>query len=313
MEIRIGDRKLLLLYNASAGTGVARRNLYQLITQLAEKGCETVAYPILPKRGLTTERIVEMLKERGQHFDYIACCGGDGTLNHLVNALMQAGWNEIPVLYVPTGTTNDFARSLHIPGDPARSAALLDHGQAFCYDIGQFENRYFNYVAAFGAFTAVSYETDQNMKNAIGYAAYILTGVLSASDSLMSRIHMRIEHDGIIEEDAYLFGAVSNTTSVAGIKSPALSKAEMDDGLFEVILIKAPDDLNDVREILQSLAQGNTEGGYFRVFRTDEVRFAADQEVSWTLDGENGGEIESAVVRVVPKAVRILVPDRRLS
>ena len=298
-------KKVLLLVNPSAGTGSARQNTYRMVEALALRGCETTVYPLLPAHGLTAENI---LAECGSRFDLVACCGGDGTLNHAVCGLMAL--EHRPLLgYLPGGSTNDFANSLGLAIELEQGCAALADGRPFAYDIGRFNETYFNYVAAFGAFTAVSYSTPQDTKNALGHAAYVLKGILSLPESMGCRCHMKVEHDGLSEEDEYLYGSVSNTTTVGGFAAPNARQVQLNDGLFEVMLIKAPATLREGEQILTALTRGE-ENPYVRLFQTDRIRFTAFQRTAWTLDGEYGGTPDTADISVEPQAISIMLPRR---
>ncbi len=296
-------KKVLLLVNPSAGTGSARQNTYRMVEALALRGCETTVYPLLPAHGLTAEKL---LAECGGRFDLVACCGGDGTLNHVICGLMAL--DRRPRLgYLPGGSTNDFANSLGLALDLEQGCAALADGRPFPYDIGRFNQTYFNYVAAFGAFTAVSYSTPQDTKNALGHAAYVLKGILSLPESMSCRCHMKVEHDGQTEEEEYLYGSVTNATSVGGFTAPNARQVRLDDGLFEVMLIKAPATLREGEQILAALTRGE-ENPYVRLFQTDRIRFTAFQRTAWTLDGEYGGTPDTAEISVAPQAVSIMLP-----
>ena len=297
-------KRILLLVNTSAGVGSARGKLYDIIKNLAVRDCEVTAYPILPEQGLDSEQLIA---EYGKDYDVVMCCGGDGTLNHVIRGVMNAGLS-CPIGYLPSGSTNDFARSIGIPGEVDENCRAVAGDHVFAYDIGKFNSVYFNYVAAFGAFTKVSYSTNQTAKNVLGYPAYILEGLHTLPESIFSRCHLEIEHDGIRERGHYLYGAISNATSVGGISSPVIKKASLNDGLFEVMLIQAPDSIVEVGEILTMLTTGNTDNQYIRTFTASHLQIKALNDVPWTLDGEYGGKPKIVEISVCPRAIRILVP-----
>lgn len=298
-------KKVLLLLNSSAGTGSARGMVFDILKYLTLGGCEVTAYPILPEVGLTSEKII---KARHRKYDVIACCGGDGTLNHVVSCIASLGL-EIPVGYIPTGSTNDFARSLGIPSDLEKNCMAICGDRVFAYDIGHFNDQYFNYVAACGAFTKVSYATDQNIKNILGYGAYILSGILSLPESMSMHKHLIIEHDGEREEGEYVFGSISNTTSVGGLKSQLIRKSSLNDGLFEVILISAPESLVELGEIVTTLTSGSVDNKYVRVFKARKLHILSPDKAAWTLDGEYGGTPEEISMEVCPGRMKILLPE----
>ena len=292
------------MVNSAAGTGTARGKLYEIVESLALQRCRVMVYPVIPEKGLDSE---EILRRHGEENDIIICCGGDGTLNHVIGSMMKLGIH-MPLGYVPSGSTNDFAKSIGIPANVEDNCRAITTGNIFAYDIGKFNSSYFNYIAAFGAFTKVSYSTKQTMKNALGYAAYILESIHSLPESMTSRCHMRIEHDGVTEEGYYLYGAISNSTSVGGISSPMIRKASLDDGRFEVMLISAPDNLMEIGEIITSLASGSTENRYVKLFTASKLHIQCMNDISWTLDGEYGGDPKSVEIEVCPRAIRLLVP-----
>lgn len=297
-------KRILLLVNSVAGTGSAKGKLYDVISELAVHHCETTVYPIIPEAGLESETIIQ---DCGNDYDVIMCFGGDGTLNHVIRGVLSAELS-IPIGYLPGGSTNDFARSLGLSPDIKKACAAVIGENIFLYDIGRFNESYFNYVAAFGAFTKVSYSTNQGVKNALGYAAYILESIHTLPESVTSRCRLQIEHDGIVEKGEYLFGAISNSLSVGGLASPAIKNAALDDGMFEVMLIRAPDTVADLGEIVTTLASGSLDNRHVKVFTTEALKIMALNNVAWTLDGEYGGSPSIVNIRVLPKAVRIMLP-----
>lgn len=300
-------KKALLLVNQTAGTGNAKDKIFQIISELTVLGYEVITFPIIPASGLTSEKIIS--RYLSPKIRLITCIGGDGTLNHVVNALMTSNKDKAsaitPIIYIPSGTTNDYAKTLALEGDIKKLISCVKKGMVYHLDVGDFGGKYFNYVAAFGAFTNVSYDTPQNRKNVLGYFAYVLNGIASAPSSLQMRYQFNVSHDGESEEGTFIFGAVSNATSVAGFKTQALSDASLSDGLFEVMLIKAPDDLMEVGEIIRSVMEGNFDNPYIRMFQTNEVHFTSNEPVSWTLDGEFGGSLSDITIKVLPKAIKI--------
>ena len=295
----------LLLVNQKAGMGSAKEKVFSLITELAKLRHEVITFPIMPGEGFTSENILREYQKK--KLNLVACIGGDGTLNHVVNALLPEDdtKSRTPIVYLPSGTTNDYAKTLGLNGDVEKVIDSVREGRVFRLDVGNFGNLKFNYVAAFGAFTNVSYETPQDQKNVLGYFAYVMNAIAAAPSSLQSRYRLTVSHDGETEEGAFIFGAVSNATSVAGFKTQALSDASLSDGLFEVMLIKAPDDLMDVGEIIRSAMDGNFDNPYIRMFQTQEVNFHSEEAINWTLDGEFGGSVSDVNIKVLPKAIKI--------
>ncbi len=291
-------KQVLIIYNPSAGKTSANTILPKAIAQLASDNCRPIVYPVL--KGYGAEKIIA--EEKGS-FDVVLCCGGDGTLNHTINGLFEAGVEKPLLGYIPAGSTNDFAASMGIK-DVIRTCRSVAYGQPFYYDIGKFNNKYFNYVAAFGAFTAASYTTSQDLKNQLGHAAYVIEGLRNFS---VGQYHTAtITVNGETFTDNYIYGSVSNSTSIGGMNIDRLSDIEMNDGLFEVLLIKAPQSPMDIQNIIAAILMQNYTGQYLKYFKTDSIKIEFDKPARWTLDGEFGGDISTAEINVVPKAVGLL-------
>ncbi len=291
-------KKLLLIYNPVAGKGEASRKIAPMIESFSGAGYEVTVQPVLP--GHSTSQI---LKEAEGVYSRIVCCGGDGTLNHLVNALMQME-TPPPYGYLPTGSTNDFARSMELPRRTKESCTAMLTGKPFCYDVGKFNDRYFNYVAAFGAFTNVSYLTSQDEKNSLGYLAYVIEGLKRLPIGRKFVAH--VECGDQSWDGEYFYVAVSNSTSVAGMQLGDTKSVQLDDGLFEVLLVKAPANMAEASTIGAKLFARDFDGELVRLEHTDHVKFTFKEETAWTLDGEFGGAQLEAEVTVIPRALRIL-------
>ncbi len=308
-------KSALLLVNGSAGTAQMGNRAWHLIEMLVRAGYRVSTWPILPSEDLGSEEILTQEEREGRIYDLVVCCGGDGTLMHVVNGVMRL--LKKPVLgYIPAGSTNDFARSANIPTQYEEALRTVINGKKFRYDIGRFNDRYFNYVAAFGAFVAVTYTTDQNFKNIFGHAAYVLNGISTLGQSISYKCHMRVAADGFEAEDDYVFGLVYNSTSVGGIKLRDSADVRLDDGKFGLLLIKAPENLAEAGQIIQGFlddAQNNPDGmrdnSYVVSLRNiSRVEISAPAGAAWTLDGEYGGEPTDIVIEVVPGAMEIMVP-----
>lgn len=296
-------KKALVLINKTSGTGKAGNDTLEIVTKLAERGYEPVVYPILPGSGLTSETIIP---EYDGMLDLIMCSGGDGTLNHVMNQVMLL--KEKPVLaYVPSGSTNDFAKGLGIPSVRSKAIDIAVNGRPYTYDVGKMNDHYFNYVAAFGAFSKVSYATDQELKNVLGYAAYVLSAMAEIPQSLGYSCHMKIEADGLMEEGDYIFGAVSNSASVAGMTLFADTDIKQDDGQMELLLIRAPKNLAEFNAIIAALATKEPDNPYLTYKQVKKVKLSSEETTEWTLDGEFGGAFKKTTIEVVNKAVSIMV------
>ncbi len=293
-------KKMLFFVNPAAGKEEMRFQLMDVINYFTANGYDVLCHPTQKARD-----IPEFIAQRGEEFDIIVSCGGDGTLNETITGMMHLE-NRPLVGYIPAGTVNDFATSLNIPKTIMEAAKNIVEGVPFEVDMGGFNDQYFTYVAAFGAFTKVSYATPHASKQALGRAAYILEGIRSLPD--IRPIHVLARSGDTVVEDDVILGMVSNATSVGGFKALDDSFVKMDDGLNELILVKAPKSLADYNALLSSLATRNFNPEYFHILQTDNVSLHFDQLVPWTLDGEYGGDITDAIVTNIPKPIRIMVP-----
>lgn len=295
-------KRVLVLINKTSGTGKAGNDTLEIARVLAEKGYEPIVYPILPGSSLTSETIIPDYEGKA---DMILCSGGDGTLNHVMNSIMNM--KKRPLLaYVPSGSTNDFAKALGIPGARAEALKVAADGEPYTYDIGRMNDRFFNYVAAFGAFSKVSYATDQDLKNVLGYAAYVISAIAELPQNIGYSCHMKIEADELEEEGDYLFGAVSNSASVAGMTLFADEEIKQDDGKMELLLIRAPKNLAEFNAVLAALATKEPDNPYITYKQVKKVKIVSDEETEWTLDGEFGGAFKETEIEVVDKAITIL-------
>ena len=292
-------KKLLLIINPVAGRNQAQADLFKMVRVFAEHDCEVTVYPTRGPQDCTRK----VLADAGR-FDLVVCCGGDGTLNEMVSGMMQRE-DPVPMGYIPLGSTNDFAASLHLPSHVEEAALRCVEGTAFHMDVGSLNDRYFNYIAAFGAFTEASYATPQQIKNALGHLAYILEGVKSLGR--LQPIHVRITADGEAFEEDYLFGAVTNTVSLGGVLRLDPSRVLLDDGMYELLLVKNPQNPAEAQAMLSALMLQNYDGPLVRMLRASDILFESNHEISWTIDGEFGGSFSTTHILNNKNAVTLMV------
>ena len=295
-------KKALILVNASAGTGKAGLNTWTIVKKFAENGYEPIVYPIIPGTDLVSEKIVAEYEGK---VDLVFCSGGDGTLNHVIQGIMRMK-KKLRVAYLPAGSTNDFAKALGIPAEFDKALETAIRGETFRYDIGNLNGRYFSYVAAFGAFSAVSYATDQQLKNILGHAAYIVSAVSELYENISYSRHMRIEADDFTLEDDFVFGAVCNSSYVAGFSVFRSDTVSLDDGEMEILLIKTPKTAADLQGILNAIQRGTLDHPFITFRHITRVRITASQDTAWTVDGEFGGLHHLAEIQVEQQAVSIM-------
>ncbi len=279
-------KKLLFIMNAFAGTRKANKYLADILT-VFNRADFTVTVHMTAGPGDCEQTTVAMAAD----MDLIVCAGGDGTFSEMVNGLMRLGL-DIPVGYIPCGSTNDFANTLGLSKDPVQAAQDIVEGHPVRYDVGQFGDRFFTYVASFGAFTRTSYATPQHIKNALGHAAYLLSGIQELSQLHSEHIHIEAENQVI--EDDFLFGAICNSTSVGGVLTLDPSQVDMADGKFELLLVRAPKDILEISECISALQSKKYNCAMVTFLSASGLRIKANPEMYWTLDGEQAqgsGEI----------------------
>ena len=291
-------KKLLFIMNPFAGQKKANKVLPEILMLFTEAGYE-ISISMTTGPGSATR----LAAERGSNADLVVCCGGDGTLNETISGLLMAQLN-VPVGYIPSGTTNDFASSLKLSHNPIQAAKDIIEGHPVAYDVGKFGERYFTYVASFGAFTKSSYAVPQTLKNTLGHTAYVLGGISELSQ--IRNEHVRMEIDGEVVEDDFLFGAICNSTSVGGILTLPNDRVDMGDGVFEVMLIRAPRTLNEIPECLFAVQNQEFNCGMITFLSTKKVEITASSDMNWTLDGEKEEGHSEILVENLHHAVRIV-------
>ena len=291
-------KKMLFIMNPFAGQKRANKFLPEILLLFNQAGYEVVTHMTTGQgdAAAAAERL-------GKAMDLVVCCGGDGTLNETITGLLRAG-ADAPVGYIPAGTTNDFASSLNLSHNPIQAAKEILEGEAVPYDVGHFGDRYFSYVASFGAFTKSSYIVPQNIKNALGHTAYVLGGISEISQ--IRNEHIRMEIDGDVVEDDFLFGAICNSTSIGGILTLDPSQVDMGDGLFEVMLVRAPKNLTEISECIRAVQSQKYNCAMITFRSAKAMKIYADPEMPWTLDGEKEDGHEEVLVENLHHAIRLM-------
>jgi YegS/Rv2252/BmrU family lipid kinase len=295
------SKKLLFVFNPNSGKGHIKNKLFDIINLFAKDNWSIEIYPTQQSQDA-----FEMVKNNGKNFDRIVAAGGDGTLNETICGIMNIEKEERPEIgYIPTGTVNDFASNMHIPKNSVLAAKRITDGSVFKCDIGSFNEKNFVYVAAFGAFTNVSYETPQQSKNILGQMAYFLEGIKQIHT--LPSYKMSVSYNNEIIEDEFILGMVSNSNRIAGIKTKKAFKAQLNDGLFEVVLVKRPKNVIELRELASQLFVQDLNTEWIKMFRASSVTFKSDKNVQWTLDGEFGGAVANADICVKKEAISLII------
>ncbi len=296
------NKRILIIANPNSGKAKMKTELMAVVQALSNEGFEVLVYPT-KERADATER-VKQIKEN--EFDMVVVCGGDGTLNEVITGLMQTGV-RVKIGYIPAGTLNEWSQGLGIPRDIKKAANEIGCGKEITLDIGKFDDKYFTYTASFGAFTSASYNTPQGMKNLLGQAAYFIGGIKSLGS--LKPNHMKFTINGKEIEGDFLFGAVSNSMSVGGIVKFKENAVELNDGLFEVLLIRKPDNILKLQPIIDGLLKRDFDKEGIEFFHTDKVVVESKDCVAWTLDGEYADSKEKFVIENIHDAIKFIVPD----
>ena len=296
-------KKMLFVMNPYSGMRRAGRYLSDIIGMFNRDGYEVIAH-MTGGQG----DAVGVVREIAPRVDIVVCCGGDGTFNETISGILQSG-ADVPIGYIPAGSTNDFASSLGLPTNILQAARDILDGEPVSYDVGKFGDRYFSYVASFGAFTRASYSTPQSIKNALGHTAYVLEGINELSQ--IRKEHVRLEVDGMVVEDDFIFGAISNSTSVGGILTLDPKQVDMADGLMEIILVRAPQNLLELSECIQAVQSQKYNCAMITFRSAEKIRVYADPFMPWTLDGEREDGHSVVDVENVHHAIRLIQKVKR--
>ena len=292
--------RIYFVFNLHAGKGLVKRNLPEIIDIMSAAGNDITVYAT-QFAGEARERINNLPDNT---YDRVVCAGGDGTLDEVV-AGMTLREEKLPIGYIPAGSTNDFAVSLGLPKSMKDAAKVAIGNTLYKCDAGQFNEKSFVYIAAFGLFTEVSYETPQDVKNVLGHAAYILEGMKRLQD--VKTFKMKVSANGKIMESEFIYGMITNSASVGGFKNITGKNVDLSDGMFEVTLVRRPNNPVELSETINALINRNVKSKGLVSFKTSEVCFESENEVPWTLDGEFGGKVKKAMIVNKTKSIEIAI------
>lgn len=299
------EKKLFFVFNPKAGKGKIKTALMDIVDVFNKGG-----YEVVIRATQYPKDAYEMTRKYADKVDLVVCSGGDGTLDEVVAGLVETG-SKVPVGYIPAGSTNDFAGSLFIPKNMVAAAEMIMEENVYRCDIGKFNKQTFTYIAAFGLFTDVAYETDQDLKNILGHLAYLLEGVKRLFD--IQSYHMKVTTEDEIFEDDFMYGMITNSRSVGGFKNLTGKNVDMNDGLFEVTLITTPKNPMDMQEIIAGLMSGKDNSDLIYTFKTSRIRIQSDEAVAWTLDGEYGGDYKEVEIRNLHRALNLYLTGSKNS
>lgn len=281
--------RVLFVYNPCAGKGTLRNKLADIVDLMMERNFDVTIFATR-KAG----DAMGLVRQKGNAYDRVICAGGDGTLHEVIHGLMSIEEEKRPRCgFIPTGTVNDFANGIHLPRRILSAAKVAVGGQSDAYDVGEMNGMYFSYVAAFGAFTSVSYETPQATKNLFGKTAYILDGATKLGKIQSYRVKIRTDAEEW-EEDCIL-GMVTNAESVAGLRLYKKNTVSLNDGLLDGIFVKKPKNPIELNLVMSFLLTGKS-NAQVKVIHSSRVEIISEEEIAYTLDGENGGRHKKTVI-----------------
>lgn len=302
-------KKILLICNPRSGRNGVRAHAYAIAALFPQD-----RYSVTVKKTVCRGDAAETAYIYASEYDIIAACGGDGTLSEVIGGVIRSGC-DVPVGYIPMGSTNDFATTSGIPFDVREAVGVIISGHTNTYDTAVFNNRPFSYIACFGPGARVSYSTPQRMKNTFGYGAYMVNGVFfNAIPTLMEARakHIHVEYDGNSTEGDFIFGAVSNALAVAGMFRFDENKICLNDGRFELLLVKKADSPSGIIGMMNSVRKGELNGDSLVFLSASDVRLTFENAAGWTVDGEYGGSERSVHIAVKKQTVRIFSPESPL-
>lgn len=296
------NKKLLLIVNPCSGRAKMRTELLKVVEILSADDYAVTVYPT-KARGDATEYVSALKKNE---YEKIVVCGGDGTLNEVITGLMQSGLH-FTLGYIPSGTLNEWSSGLGIARSIPKAAADITTGRKIRLDIGKFGDKYFSYTASFGAFTDASYSAPQDVKNVLGQAAYFFEGIKSLGN--IKPVHLRLKTDEYETEGDFLFGAISNSMSVGGIVKFDESVVKLNDGRFEILLIRNPDNILKLQPIIDGIIKRDFDKEGIEFFTADSITVTGGEGLSWTLDGEYAEGTDEILISNLHNAIELVVPQ----
>lgn len=295
------SKRLLLIVNPHSGRAKMKNELLRVTEIFSEADYDVTVYPTKDRNDAT----VKAASLKQDEYDILVVCGGDGTLNEVITGLMQSNI-KINIGYIPSGTLNEWSSGLNIPRKIPEAAKSIVNGTETTLDIGKFDDKYFTYTASFGAFTEASYSAPQDIKNVLGQAAYFFEGIKSLGN--IKPISLKFEIDDKIIEGDFLFGAISNSMSVGGIVKFDKTLVELNDGLFEIMLIRNPQNLIEFQSVVDGIIKKDLDREEIEFLHAKKIKVIGADNVAWTLDGEFCAGKNEIVIETIPKAITFMVP-----
>lgn len=292
--------KTLMIVNLEAGKGDFENQLSFVVMELKNKGFDVVIK--YTEKDCGADKIIENYK---LEYDVLIVCGGDGTLNQAVTALTNLN-KKVSVSFIPIGRTNDFAKTLNLPKTGLEIAQNIINSRAVQTDTGVFNDKYFNCVASFGAFSEMVYNIDKKSKKKSGFFTYILNCIKQLKN--IKSYDIKVHFDNEIIEDEFIYCGISNSISIGGLKWFKSTEISLSDGLFEVVLIKKPESIFEYIGIIKSILLKDYSEDYNIIYSQDEsLRIESQENIEWTIDGEDAGFYRNVEIGTIKKNIEFLV------
>lgn len=292
-------KSLLFIINPHSGKKTIKSKLCEIINSFIQHDYEVSVHITQAPQDIT-----KIIEARGNNYDLCICSGGDGSLNEFIHGCINCNYQNA-IGYIPAGTTNDFATTLKLSKDPIKCANQIMEGTPKYCDVGLLNQLPFIYIAAFGSLADVSYTTPQVSKNILGHSAYVLEGMKQLVG--LKKYRLNIEYDGEIIRDTFCYGMITNTLSVGGMHFFNEQDIDLNDGYFECLFVKYPNNPLDVQQILQAfISKDLKKCSRIYLFKAKHLKIHGRKEVSWTIDGEFGGSYKEVEVLNKNNAIKII-------
>lgn len=304
--------KGLFIINPSSGRQNFKENLNQIAGKLImDKIVPTIDVFYTKKKDDAKNRVA--LLSEGE-YDFVVSVGGDGTLNEVVNGLILSGSN-IPLAIISSGTVNDFATYLKLPGasDVDTFCQMIKDFKLKEVDAGKINDEYFINVIAGGILTDIAYKVPKDRKAILGKMAYYIEGAIELPKQLSGDL-MKLEYEvnGETKQEEVIVFIIANSRSVGGFMGAA-PLASVNDGLLDILILKKVEIHQAADLVVKFLAGEHMQHPAVEYIQAKEIKIREVGEGTDICIDYDGELLESGMpieVKVIPKALKILVPDK---
>lgn len=292
-------KKALLVYNPLSGNRNVPKKLDYIISRFMMKDILVVPFRV---DGDCSEKISRLLSE--EDYSFVAVSGGDGTVNMIAAAVLSKGI-DVPIGVIPSGTCNDFARSLNIPSDMEKCLDIILDGNIVNIDAGIINNeKYTLNTCAGGNFVDVSFSTSSELKKNLGPLAYYVTALGEFTNTKSVKLKLTTENETV--EGEFLLFLILNGKHAAGFTN-ILGMADLSDGYMDILLIK-------------NCLHIEMAGLFFRILNNDDITadknviclkckectIEGDEGFSLSVDGEEWGKLP-VTVKFIHQVLKVFV------